>query len=144
MTHTLPITKARKDLTKIVENARKKLDEYVITVNGSPAAVIISAEEYESWKETNEIMSDPKLVKAIKQGEKEKKELNNITKLYKKAVSEAINELKESPFIGKPLTRELTKKYSYRIGVYRLIYKIHKRDKKVSILSVGHRSTIYK
>ena len=74
MTHTLPITKAREDLTKIVENARKKLDEYVITVNGSPAAVIISAEEYESWKETNEIMSDPKLVKAIKQGEKEIKE----------------------------------------------------------------------
>ena len=74
MTHTFPITKAREDLTKIVENARKKLDEYVITVNGSPAAVIISAEEYESWKETNEIMSDPKLVKAIKQGEKEIKE----------------------------------------------------------------------
>lgn len=73
-----------------------------------------------------------------------KKELNNITKLYKKAVSEAINELKESLFIGKPLTRELTKKYSYRIGVYRLIYKIHKKDKKVSILSIGHRSTIYK
>ena len=74
MTHTLPITKAREDLTKIVENARKKLDEYVITVNGSPAAVIISAEEYESWKETNEIMSDPGLMKAIKQGEKEIKE----------------------------------------------------------------------
>ena len=78
MTHTLPITKAREDLTKIVENARKKLDEYVITVNGSPAAVIISAEEYESWKETNEIMSDPKLVKAIKQGEKEIKKKKNI------------------------------------------------------------------
>lgn len=71
MTHTLPITKARADLTKIVKNAKKKLDEYIITVNGSPAAVIMSAAEYESWKETNEIMSDPKLMKAIKQGEKD-------------------------------------------------------------------------
>jgi antitoxin YefM len=71
MTKTLPITKAREDLTTLVENANKRLDEYVITVNGMPAAVLISAAEYESWKETNDIMSDPKLLKAIKQGEKE-------------------------------------------------------------------------
>ena len=71
MTHTLPITKARENLTTLVENANKKLDEYVITVNGSPAAVLISAAEYESWKETNDIMSDRKLLKAIKQGERE-------------------------------------------------------------------------
>ena len=74
MTHTLPITKARENLTSLVDNAKKKLDEYIITVNGSPAAVIISAEEYESWKETNEIMADPALLKAIKQGQKEIKE----------------------------------------------------------------------
>ncbi len=71
MTHTLSITKARADLTTLVENANKKLEEYIITVNGSPAAVLISAAEYESWKETNDIMSDPQLVQAIKQGEKE-------------------------------------------------------------------------
>lgn len=71
MTHTLPITKARKDLTTLVENANKKLEEYIITVNGAPAAVLISAAEYESWKETNDIMSNPSLVKAIKQGQKE-------------------------------------------------------------------------
>lgn len=71
MTHTLPITKAREDLTKLVNNANKKMEEYIITVNGSPAAVLISAAEYESWKETNDIMSNPGLMKAIKQGEKE-------------------------------------------------------------------------
>ena len=74
MTKTLPITEARQKLTTLVENANKKLDEYIITVNGSPAAVLISAAEYESWKETNEILSDPALVKAIKQGEREIKE----------------------------------------------------------------------
>ncbi len=71
MAHTLPITKAREDLTTLVNNASKRLEEYIITVNGSPAAVLISASEYESWKETNEIMSNPGLLKAIKQGEKE-------------------------------------------------------------------------
>lgn len=71
MVQTLPITKAREELTSLVENAKKKLDEYIITVNGSPAAVIISAAEYESWKETVEILADPQLMKAIKQGEKD-------------------------------------------------------------------------
>lgn len=71
MIKTLPITKAREELTTLVENSRKKLDEYIITVNGSPAAVLVSAAEYESWKETNEIVSDPQLMKAIQQGEKD-------------------------------------------------------------------------
>lgn len=71
MTRTLSITKAREDLTSLVENAKMKLDEYIITVNGSPAAVLISAEEYESWKETNEIMNNPSLLEAIKEGEKD-------------------------------------------------------------------------
>lgn len=71
MIKTLPITKARENLTTLVDKASKLLDEYIITVNGSPAAVLMSAAEYESWKETMEIMSDPGLVKAIKQGEKE-------------------------------------------------------------------------
>jgi antitoxin YefM len=74
MTKTLSITKAREDLTTLVENANRRLDEYVITVNGMPSAVLISAAEYESWKETNDIMSDPKLLKAIRHGEKEIRE----------------------------------------------------------------------
>lgn len=71
MTKTLPITKAREELTTLVENANKRLDEYIITVNGSPAAVLMSVAEYESWKETTEILSDPTLVKAIAEGEKD-------------------------------------------------------------------------
>lgn len=71
MTQTLPISKAREELADLVENAKKRLDEYIITVNGSPAAVLISADEYESWKETEEILADKGLMKAIRQGEKE-------------------------------------------------------------------------
>ncbi|MBI2621544.1 MAG: type II toxin-antitoxin system Phd/YefM family antitoxin [Candidatus Levybacteria bacterium] len=71
MTQTLPVTKAREELTQIVDNAKNKLDEYIITVNGVPAAVIMSHAEFESWKETTEILSDPSLMKAIRQGEKD-------------------------------------------------------------------------
>ena len=71
MIKTLPITKAREELTTLVDNAKKKLDEYVITVKGVPAAVLISAVEYESWKETMDILSDPGALKAIKRGEED-------------------------------------------------------------------------
>lgn len=74
MTQTLSVTKAREDLTNLVENANKRMSEYIITVNGLPAAAIISAAEYESWKETEEILADKSLMKAIKQGEKDIKE----------------------------------------------------------------------
>ena len=69
MIQTLPITKAREELANLVDNAKRKLNEYIITVNGSPAAVIVSAAEYESWKETNEILSDPLLMQSIRKGE---------------------------------------------------------------------------
>lgn len=79
MLKTLPITKAREELTTLVDNANKRLDEYVITVNGSPAAVLMSAQEFESWKETIDILSDPQLLAAIREGEEDVKNGNLIT-----------------------------------------------------------------
>ncbi|MCR4305579.1 MAG: type II toxin-antitoxin system Phd/YefM family antitoxin, partial [Candidatus Daviesbacteria bacterium] len=64
MTKTLPVTEARENLTTLVNRANKLLDEYIITVNGKPAAVLMSVAEYESWKETNEILADPGLMKS--------------------------------------------------------------------------------
>ena len=71
MIKTLPITKARSELTTLVDRANRLLDEYIITVKGVPAAILMSAAEFESWQETMDILADPGLVKAIKKGEKE-------------------------------------------------------------------------
>ena len=71
MIKTLPITEARKELTTLVDKAKNRLDEYVITVNGKPAAVLMSHDEYESWKETEEILADPKLMADIKESEED-------------------------------------------------------------------------
>lgn len=79
MIKTLPITRVREELTTLVDKAKRHLDEYIITVNGSPAAVLISAAEYESWKETIDILSDKKLSKAIQEGEEDFKNNNFIT-----------------------------------------------------------------
>lgn len=55
------------------------MHDYVITVNGKRAAVLISADEYDSWQETNEILADKKLMKAIKEAEEDIKKGNFIT-----------------------------------------------------------------
>ena len=73
-----------------------------------------------------------------------KKQLKLIKKIYQQAINEALEEIIYYPLAGKPLTRELTGKYSYKIGNYRIIYKISKRDQKIYVISAGHRATIYK
>lgn len=73
MTKTLPITEARQKLPTLIDRASKMLDDYVVTVNGRPAAVIMSVREYEGLTETQEILADKKLMKTIRQGEKDLK-----------------------------------------------------------------------
>ncbi len=72
-----------------------------------------------------------------------KKGLKTIAKIYRKGITESIDALSDDPFSGKPLTRELTGRYTYKVGVYRIIYKINKKDKVVYIINAGHRATIY-
>lgn len=72
-----------------------------------------------------------------------KKGLKTIAKIYRKGIAEAIDSLGEDPYQGKPLTRELTGRYTYKVGVYRIIYIISEKDKKVYIINAGHRATIY-
>jgi mRNA interferase RelE/StbE len=72
-----------------------------------------------------------------------KKGLKTLARIYAKGMSEAIDALKDDPHIGKSLTRELTGRYTYKVGVYRVIYKIKEADKIVYIINAGHRATIY-
>jgi len=73
-----------------------------------------------------------------------KKELKNLKKTHREALATVLQDLKEDPLIGKILTRDLANQYSLRVGVYRLIYRINKKDKIVTVLTAGHRATIYK
>lgn len=72
------------------------------------------------------------------------KELKTIKKLYRDVLVQAVQELKDDPFVGKPLVEEYSGRYTYKIGVYRIIYIINKNDQTVFILTAGHRSTVYK
>jgi len=74
---------------------------------------------------------------------KAEKEIKKISHPHQKAIILILAEIKEEPFSGKPLVRELTGRFSFRVGVYRIIYKVNKQDKIIDILTVGHRATVY-
>ena len=69
--------------------------------------------------------------------------IDRIPKNVHLSIVTAFRELREDPFIGEPLKRELTGRFKLKIGVYRIIYLVNEKDKKVIILAVGHRSRIY-
>ena len=71
---TLSATDARKRFFDLIDKVEKTSTPFTITVNGEPKAVLMNAEDFDSWEETLEIMSDPELVKGIEESEKEIKE----------------------------------------------------------------------
>lgn len=73
LSSTLTASAARANFYQILANAVDNLSQYTIKIRGKGDAVIMSAEELDSWRETLEIMSDPQMVKDIRQGIKELK-----------------------------------------------------------------------
>jgi antitoxin YefM len=65
---TLPLSEAKSQLSGLVEQVRALEEQVVITRNGRPAAVLVSAEEFERWKETIEVRGDAALMKEIRAG----------------------------------------------------------------------------
>jgi len=72
-----------------------------------------------------------------------RRELRKLKRTYQSAIISALEEIKDDPLVGKPLTRELTGKFSFRVGVFRIVYKINTKDNIISIITAGHRSRVY-
>ncbi len=68
---TLGLTEARKDLSKLVDEVTSAHEHVTITRQGRPAAVVMSADEFESWQETLEILADRKTMAALKRAERD-------------------------------------------------------------------------
>ncbi len=77
---TLSLSEAKMKLSGLVKAVNTTDEEIVITKNGSPAAVLISPDEFESLKETIAVRSDAALMGEIKQGLKALR--NKKAKLY--------------------------------------------------------------
>ena len=65
---TLPLSEVKTRLNRLVDEVQERNEEILITKNGRPAAVLLSADEVESWKETLAIRSDREFMEEIRKG----------------------------------------------------------------------------
>lgn len=69
---TLPISEVRKQIFKIAEKVQKPGVYFTFTEKGRPKGVIMSAEEFESWTETMEVLQQfPNIDKDISAADKD-------------------------------------------------------------------------
>jgi antitoxin YefM len=65
---TLSVSEAKMKLSKLVDTVATTDEEVLITKNGRPAAVLVSPDEFQGWKETISIRSDASLTAEIRTG----------------------------------------------------------------------------
>lgn len=66
---TIPLAEARAQLSKLVDEAVRTHERVEVTKNGRRAAVIMSAEDYDSLMETLEILGDAETMAQIRQAD---------------------------------------------------------------------------
>ena len=68
----MSISEARKKIFQIADEVQMPNSYYTLTEKGRPKIVILSAQEFESWQETLEVMKDfPDLKEDIKDAEED-------------------------------------------------------------------------
>ena len=65
---TVSVTHARKNLYDLINEVSLSGKQIAITNKGETKAILVSADEVNSWAATLDVMSDPALVKGIKKG----------------------------------------------------------------------------
>ncbi len=63
--------------------------------------------------------------------------------LYERIVR-VLDDLGKDPFQGKALRGELKGTYAYRMGSYRILYRLEHHRLVVIIIDIGHRRNIYR
>ncbi len=64
----LPLAEAKAKLSQLVADVANTDEEVTITKNGRATAVLVSYEEFESWQETLDVLSDRELVEELRTG----------------------------------------------------------------------------
>jgi antitoxin YefM len=64
----LSLSEAKMKLSELIEKVQSTDLEVVITKNGRPAAVLVSPDEFEGWRETIAIKAHGDLMDEIKKG----------------------------------------------------------------------------
>jgi prevent-host-death family protein len=68
---TLPLSHVKAHLSEIADRVEGQHDRVVVTRKGRPAAVLLSPDDLESLEETLAVLSDPELMRQIRESEAE-------------------------------------------------------------------------
>jgi prevent-host-death family protein len=68
---TIPLAEARAQLSQLIDEVVRTHERVEITRNGRRAAVLLSADDYDSLLETLDVLGDTELMAAIREGEEE-------------------------------------------------------------------------
>jgi mRNA interferase RelE/StbE len=75
--------------------------------------------------------------------ETSRKQIKKLHPRLKPLIKSKIGQIREDPYIGKSLERELSGYHSIRTKRYRIIYRILEDKRIIQIYYVGHRRDIY-
>lgn len=83
----LSLSEAKMKLSALIDSIGVTDQGVVITKNGRPAAVLVSPDEFEGWRETLAVRSDRELMEEIKAGlsalKRKKASLYTLDELFK-------------------------------------------------------------
>jgi mRNA interferase RelE/StbE len=71
------------------------------------------------------------------------RDLASIDSRYLNKIKTVLLSMGQDPFIGKKLKGELERIYSYRVGPYRILYEIKKRELIVLVIRIASRQGVY-
>jgi len=71
LSNIISASDARTNFYDLVEQSNKNFTNFVITHKGTPKAVMISYDDFESWQETLAVLSDKKIMNQLKNAAKE-------------------------------------------------------------------------
>lgn len=72
-----------------------------------------------------------------------KKFYDTLSGKHRAQMEHAFDCMVDNPHVGKPLRGELKGYWSYRVGMYRIIYIIRRQEIIVEILRIQHRKEVY-
>jgi antitoxin YefM len=71
VTSTQPLAAVKAHFSQVIDDVAGTHERVTVTKNGSPVAVILAVEDYESMMETLEILSDRQAVAEVREAEQQ-------------------------------------------------------------------------
>ena len=71
MSEAIPFSEAKAHLSELADRVEKEHERILVTRNGRPSFILVSADDLESLEESLDILRDPDLVSSIRRSQRE-------------------------------------------------------------------------